>query len=265
LSKVSINDNRLILEVMRCDMIELEAHAHMPNPLTIQRDGFCHAPPSTEVKKSNSKTEAAFLSYQWTQTGPTILDVEDVGWNARSLNIPGNLLKPGLLYNFQVQVWLAGFPLLSSTASVAVRATPSPLFITIVGGDRSINALEDLYVEASVYDPDDSVDATKDQLQAYELTWSCNNIVLTNYYNSDLYPSSTGAIRRILLIRSSLLQDQMSYVFTVTVRWRWNWNISLKLSNSCDFDDVTHVVCTPFLLLFQFCDVAEVVIIHKLL
>lgn len=155
--------------------------------------------------------------YEWTQTGSSVLDQDAVGWNARSLTIPGNMVRPGLLYSFQVKVWPQGSPQLSSTASISIHATPSPLVVKIIGGDRVVNATEDLYVEAAVYDPDDSVESSIDQPHPFEITWGCDNIVLSDHFDAALYPDVTGAIKRVLLIKSSLLTDGMTYVFNVTV------------------------------------------------
>lgn len=202
---------------MRWETIELEAIAHLANVDTYQLDGTCG---SGNAKSSSKKLKGLVqmpLMYEWTQTGYSLLDQDAVGWNARTLNVPGNLLRPGLLYNFQVRVWPQGSPQLSAIANVSIHATPSPLAIKIKGGNRVVNATEDLYVEASVYDPDDSVEAGTNQPYPFEISWTCNNIVLSDHFDATLYPDVSGPLKRVLLIKSSWLTDGMNYTFTATV------------------------------------------------
>jgi hypothetical protein len=216
LFQVSIRDNAAVIEVMRWETIELEAIAHLANADTYQLDGTCG-----QSAKSNSKTLKGPvqmpLMYEWTQSGSFLLNQDAVGWNARSLNVPGNLVRPGLLYNFQVKVWPQGSPQLSAIANVSIHATPSPLAIKIKGGNRVVNATEDLYVEASVYDPDDSVEVGTNQPYPFEISWTCNNIVLSDHFDAILYPDVSGPLKRLLRIKSSWLTDGMNYTFTAIV------------------------------------------------
>lgn len=98
--QLSIRDNQKLLEVMRWETVELEAHARLSHGYALQPDGVCAL-----VSKHNRKPTPARapLSYKWSQTGVTTLESETIGWTARSLNIPGSLLKPGIIYAFQVQ------------------------------------------------------------------------------------------------------------------------------------------------------------------
>jgi hypothetical protein len=116
-----------------------------------------------------------------------------------------------------VKCWPTGSPQLSSTALVAVRAKQSPLIVMIVGGTRAANVSENLYLKASVYDPDDSVDATIEELHPYEYSWNCNQLDLSTMYEAIIYPDVVGNIKQTLMIPSMYLQDGSTYVFTVTV------------------------------------------------
>lgn len=139
---------------MRWDTIELEADAHLANVDKYQLNGTCGQ--SEKVKNQKTKpTIQAALMYEWSPTGPSILNEDLIGWNARSLSLPGNMLKSNTPYTFQAKVWPQGSPQLSATTSISIQSISSPLAVVIVGGNRFVNISEDLYVEAAVYDPDD--------------------------------------------------------------------------------------------------------------
>ncbi|KAG0620064.1 hypothetical protein M758_4G186200 [Ceratodon purpureus] len=214
--QLSIRDNQKLIEIMRWETLELEAHARLSYGFTLQPDGVCALGPKNKRRLGRLPPPAP-LMFEWSQTGLITLNPDTTGWTARSLNIPGNLLKPDVVYAFQVKCWPAGSPQLSSTASVAVRATQSPLTVVIVGGSRTANVSENLYIKASVYDPDDSVDANIEELHPYEYNWSCDQLDLNTMYEAIIYPDTAGSIKRTLMIPSKYLQDGSSYVFTLTV------------------------------------------------
>ena len=214
--QLSICDNQKLIEVMRWETVELEAQARLSYGFTLQPDGVCALGPKNK-RKFGQLPPPAPLSYEWSQTGIVTLDPDTTGWSARSLNIPGSLLQPNVIYAFQVKCWPIGSPQLSSTALVAVRAKQSPLIVMIVGGTRTANVSENLYLKANVYDPDDSVDATIEELHPYEYSWSCNQLDLSTMYEAIIYPDVVGNIKQTLMIPSMYLQDGSKYVFTVTV------------------------------------------------
>jgi hypothetical protein len=214
--QLSIRDNQKVIEVMRWETVELEAQARLSYGFTLQPDGVCALGPKNK-RKFGRLPPPAPLSYEWSQTGIVTLGPDTTGWSARSLNIPGSMLQPDVIYAFQVKCWPTGSPQLSSTALVAVRAKQSPLIVMIVGGTRAANVSENLYLKASVYDPDDSVDATIEELHPYEYSWNCNQLDLSTMYEAIIYPDVVGNIKQTLMIPSMYLQDGSTYVFTVTV------------------------------------------------
>lgn len=201
---------------MRWDTIELEADAHLANVNSYQLDGTCGQNGKVKIRKMKPPIQTA-LMYEWSPTGPSILNEDVIGWNARSLSLPGNMLRPNIPYTFQVKVWPQGSPQLLATTSISIQSLSSPLAVMIVGGNRFVNISEDIYVEAVVYDPDDSIELGFDQPFPFEISWICDNIVLSDHFDSTLYPDVTGAIKRVLLIKSSWLTIGINYTFTVTV------------------------------------------------
>jgi len=157
------------------------------------------------------------LRYEWSSIGSSILNEDMIGWNARSLSLPGNMLRSNSPYTFQVKVWPQGSPQLFATSSISIQSISSPLAVVIVGGNRFVNISEDLYIEVAVYDLDDSIELGYDQPYPFEISWNCDNIILSDHFDSILYPDVSGSIKQILLIKSSWLTIGMNYTFTVTV------------------------------------------------
>lgn len=201
---------------MRWDTIELEADAHLANINSYLSDGTCGQIGNAKITKIKPPTQTA-LMYEWSSTGSAILNENAIGWNARSLCLPGNMLRPNIPYTFQVKVWPQGSPQLLATTSISIQSISSPLVVVIVGGNRFVNVSEDLYIEAAVYDPDDSIELGFDQLNPFEISWSCDNIILSDHFDSMLYPDVYGSLKRVLLIKSSWLTIGTNYTFTVTV------------------------------------------------
>ena len=243
--QLSIRDNQKLIEVMRWETVELEAQARLSYGFTLQPDGVCALGPNNRRKNGRLPSPVP-LSYEWSQTGLVTLDPGTSGWTARSLNIPGSLLKPDVVYAFQVKCWPTGSPQLSSTASVAVRATQSPLTVIIAGGSRVTNVSENLYLKANVYDPDDSVDGNINELYPYEYSWSCNQLDLSTMFDAIIYPDVAGNIKRTLMIPSQYLQDGSTYSFTVTVCSLLHWHVAMYLTKTSNAAATIH---NPILLI----------------
>lgn len=96
--QLSIRDNQKLIEVMRWETVELEAYARLSHSFTLRPDGVCAKP---KIKRRLLPNRAP-LSYEWSQIGVATLDPDTTGWSARSLNIPGSLLKSDVVYTFQV-------------------------------------------------------------------------------------------------------------------------------------------------------------------
>ncbi|KAL2631507.1 hypothetical protein R1flu_016193 [Riccia fluitans] len=193
----------------RGQFVSLEADVRIPGTSVYDLEaGSCY---STKTPVNTSATQ---INFKWTQLSGPFANLEFLGVTGQTLNIPGNQLVPGNVYDFSVSVQMAGYPSQFSVASASVQVTSSPMVVFIKGRNRAINASQDLILEAVAYDPDDVVDEFGNSLP-FNFEWACD--IPITIPDSLLYIYTDHNFGSTIKIPANTLTNGTVYNYTVTV------------------------------------------------
>ncbi|KAG6557914.1 hypothetical protein Mapa_000092 [Marchantia paleacea] len=219
----------------RGQIVTLEADVSIPGTqLYDLESGTCY---DTSTKVNTTATQMIFI---WTQVAGPFVNLFHLGNTGQRLNIAGNQLLVGQVYEFLVTVSMVGYPSQFSTAQAALQVRSSPIMVFIKGGDRAINASQDLILEAVAYDPDNLVDEFGNSYQ-YNYVWSCDTPITTP--ESLLYVYTDQNFGSMIKIPAYTLLNGTVYNYTVLVSKEGAAEPATAMASITPIDDTVTMTC----------------------